>query len=937
MDVFVAHAGADDEVAFAIRDALVPLGYEVFVYQDNLAPGPHHETTDAILNSGPLLVLVASEAAADSRHVRREVRIALDLDLPRVLVYHDLDPQVRDPEVRTSLGLMGEVGVVVEGEITPDQVARVVDVVRGVRPPPVRATAASAGIVGRDEDVRRLVELASGDDRRIVNVHGAPGVGKSTIAGFVAELVQHRGLADGVTTVPLDRSRRDPDAIAHLVASALDLDTGGLADPKVVDAVAHELARRGPLLLVVENLEHVTAGAEDMLVEWVRLAPQVRVITTSTRTFTNPSPLVSEYPLRPLGLPAGDVDALDVADLERASSVQLFLSLLPELTELPRVQRAVERDATSLREVARLCAVLGGFPSPIRMAAKRFSLKGTELRKMTRQYEDFLEAHPDEPDDRQFVYAATRAQLDLLPERTRLAFYQCAQLDGAVGDETAEALFLDHRPRDVDRTLEQLVAYHLLEVEGPDRYAPARPIRQYGRSVWEAETTDEQRSEHERRLIEHFVELARAAIDLDGDAQDRDEALAAVDLDRDCLLQVERALGDDGVARAEVALALGPSLLRRGPQSVLTSVVPGALDALGDERDDLRAQLLAVAAEARWSYGEYDAALARSADAVAAAEGLGDERVYARALIVHCRNLVHTGHDEEVPALAGAALERLEGHEELVGDLVLGLLTAASIEKTGQVEQALRMLDRAEALADEHLPPDDFLQGRIANQRGMVLWHDGRPGPAVEAFEAARRTFVVQQSEKWEAGATTNVALALADRAREDVDDALRLCETAEVMHRHAENHGWALVNEVAKTQVLHLAGRRDQARALVESLRRDPMIDQYPENRALLACIDAELAWSDDRGAARDELAAARSALEASGGALLLRRFRIGVALADACHAAGDDDRARVELDDLDQVRKVRRINHRHPVWHIVEANERYLDLKEALLDGDH
>lgn len=942
-DVFVAHAGEDQDVALAICDALRGEGLEVFVYEQNLAAETHWTTTDRILNSHrPVVVLVASDSAAASDHVRHEVRVARNRGLSRVVVYRGLDPGRLEPDLCTNLALEGENGTIVDGSIGPEQLDRIAAMVHEARRGDLAARTPSGrpDVVGREEDRDRLLARLDNPDRRILNVHGAPGAGKSALARWVVDEAVERGTVGTSVVVELEHPEQPPREIAKLVASALDLDGSARAGSEVVELVGHELARLSPILLVVENLELATIETERILLAWVAVSPGVRIMTTSARTFHDPDPQVSEYRLPPLSLPTSNIDTAHPERLvEESAAVRLFLSLLPEREGAPKaVVKALDRDPEVVREIARLCVTLGGFPYPIRLASKPFALKGGDLRKLTRRNERFLQASLGQEDDRRFMFAATATQLGLLPAHVQRAFLQCAQFDGPVSDEAAEAVLSAGPGQSVDATLDLLAAYHLVEYdEDRDRYSLSAPIKQYGRSVWTAQVDEGDRTSHRERFLGHFVDLARRSFEPGADEGERQDARAAVDVDRVNLLQAVESLepGDERVTDLVVALAVPLGV--HGPPATLRRLVPKALAASSGRDARRQVELLAADAEAAWAMGAYDEALARSQEAVAVAVAVEtrDDPLEARALRSLGRHLSYVDRREEAIEALRRAVDKLGSRSDQAEDLALTMLgLVGPLEVQGDVDEAQAVIDEVQELADDQLDEDHIVHGRIANAQALLHWHDGRPVEAYETFKRGEAVFVAADAEAWQAGSMTNQAFALIDVGEDRLDEALRLCEIAHVRHVHAQNLGWALVNRAAWAKALWFRGRPEEAIEVIDAVRRDPMADQYGENWALCTCILAEAYRdvSDDR--AEPTLRAALDQLASTGGERHLRRFRVGLALAELLHERGDVEGARRELRALDDVRKVRKIRSSHGVWHIRTAYSRYVELRDELME---
>jgi transcriptional regulator with XRE-family HTH domain len=210
--------------------------------------------------------------------------------------------------------------------------------------------------VGRDVAGREAAGLLG--EYRLVTVTGPGGVGKTRLAGEVAQQVAAR-FADGAWLAEL-AAVRDPARVAAAVAVAL----GVREEPGVSAAVAvvRVLARR-QLLLVLDNCEHVIGAVGDLWAGLLQACDDVRVLATSRE----PLRIAGEaaYRLAPLPVPGpGD------ADVEGAEAVALFA----DRARAADVRFALTGENRS--EVARLVGRLDGMPLAIELAAARVEALG---------------------------------------------------------------------------------------------------------------------------------------------------------------------------------------------------------------------------------------------------------------------------------------------------------------------------------------------------------------------------------------------------------------------------------------------------------------------------------------------------------------------------------------------------------------------------------
>jgi predicted ATPase/DNA-binding SARP family transcriptional activator len=224
--------------------------------------------------------------------------------------------------------------------------------------------------IGREHELVGLVDLVRGGSRRIVTVTGPGGSGKTRLAIEAARALEE-DYAGGVFWVAL-QSLQDPSLIVGTIAEAVDA-RGDLA------------ARIGDkrMLLLVDNLEHLLAGVEQ-LGELVASCPNLLVLATSREHVHLAAE--REYPVGPMTEP--DAVALFRERSYRGGPDELISEICRKVDCLPL---AIELAAASTRTLApesvlerlgeRLLS-LGGGPrdSPARQRNLRATIEWTHDR-----------------------------------------------------------------------------------------------------------------------------------------------------------------------------------------------------------------------------------------------------------------------------------------------------------------------------------------------------------------------------------------------------------------------------------------------------------------------------------------------------------------------------------------------------------------------------
>jgi predicted ATPase/DNA-binding SARP family transcriptional activator len=192
-------------------------------------------------------------------------------------------------------------------------------------------------LLGRDADVAAVTELLR--TSRVTSIVGPGGLGKTRLANVVARHAEQRV----VHVVPLAGVATDDD-VAGEVAAVLgvgDARRGPFgASTSIVSALGP-----GPVLLVLDNCEHVVRGAAELVRALVSMSQDLRVLTTSRA---------------PLGLSSESVYPLPELDL--STTAELF-----------RQRARAARPAADLPDdaVAELCRRLDGLPLAVELAAAR--------------------------------------------------------------------------------------------------------------------------------------------------------------------------------------------------------------------------------------------------------------------------------------------------------------------------------------------------------------------------------------------------------------------------------------------------------------------------------------------------------------------------------------------------------------------------------------
>ncbi|WP_063009628.1 ATP-binding protein [Nocardia kruczakiae] len=199
--------------------------------------------------------------------------------------------------------------------------------------------------IGREPELGRLATLLSGS-ARLITVIGAGGLGKTRLVTEAVHRLPRTG-GRGVHWVRLARLAAGTDAAGvaeEVVRAVVDHDFSGRDPwPALSDTLA---AAAAPPVLVMDNCEHVTEGAGQVIAELIETVPDLTVLATSRR---------------PLGWI--DEQLLPLPPLTQAQAVELF--------HKRAALTGTVLSPDSAGTVASICRHLHHYPLHIRLAAAR--------------------------------------------------------------------------------------------------------------------------------------------------------------------------------------------------------------------------------------------------------------------------------------------------------------------------------------------------------------------------------------------------------------------------------------------------------------------------------------------------------------------------------------------------------------------------------------
>ncbi|HCP45115.1 MAG TPA: hypothetical protein DIU15_03685, partial [Deltaproteobacteria bacterium] len=479
------------------------------------------------------------------------------------------------------------------------------------------------------------------------------------------------------------------------------------------------LGSRGPLLLLLDNFEHVAEHGAATISRWLSLAAEVRFLVTSRDRLKLRGEVCLQ--LEPLG--TDEAEALFAITARRVRG-----------TYTPSAD-----DQAAIRE---LVIRLDGIPLAIELAAARVTVLSPKgmLDRIGRRFELLGHGPADVVPRQATLRAALDWSWDLLEAAERDALAQCSVFRGGFSLEAGEAIIdlSAHAGADVIDTLSSLQARSLLRtyeaeaVPGAIRLGLFESIREYAAKQLESEGGNP--GLHDRHR-DFFLAQAESRVVEFGAPEGSD--LQWFDLDRDNLLAVyQRTREDDPEQATRVVLCLSHAMLRRGPFDSNISLLEDVTERLGKSASPL------VIGRLHFARGAARSVVGRMAEA---GEDLRKAVEVARAndlSVLEAKSLLHLGlHELRRGRLepAGEVLEQARSvaadgnHERVLSriQVSLGISHEAAADfdaaeacyqdalaiarRTGDLWEEVRTRSKMGSLCS-------FMEGRLHEARGHFLW-----------------------------------------------------------------------------------------------------------------------------------------------------------------------------------------------------------------------
>jgi predicted ATPase/DNA-binding winged helix-turn-helix (wHTH) protein len=426
---------------------------------------------------------------------------------------------------------------------------------RPARPTEVRPSSLPVqrtGFVGREKEVAATQDLLLRPEVRLVTVTGPGGIGKTRLALQVASQLM-KLFPRGVHFVPLS-SLSDPGLVASVIVKTLGIGEAGGRSPLEILRQNLQDSLRTPMLLLLDNFEHVMEAAPTVA-ELLAMGANHKIMVTSRAALHVYGE--HEFPVPPLELP--DPPAMPPLEV---------LSLYPAVALFVQRALAVKPDFELSQEnalaVTEICARLDGLPLAIELAAARSKvLSPASMRtRLSSRLQLLTGGARDLPQRQQTLRAAMDWSYDLLSAAEQKLFRRLSVFVGGCTLESAEAVcdtrsdlgldLLDGVTSLVDKSL----AYQVERSGAESRFVMLETIREYALEKLEASgEKDSTKRAHAAYCLVLAEEQATGPSAIEGT-----EWLQSFDLEHDNFRASLEWLTETG--NAEWGLRLGAALFR---------------------------------------------------------------------------------------------------------------------------------------------------------------------------------------------------------------------------------------------------------------------------------------------------------------------------------------------------------------------------------------
>jgi len=285
----------------------------------------------------------------------------------------------------------------------------------------------SYNFLGREGSLKNLKELLKDPERRMINIVGPGGIGKTQLA--IQTAMNCRDVfTDGIFYLPLEAPTTSRLFASHL-AYILGLHTTG---HKATQSQVLEALQNLNILLVLDNVRQMNS-LDFFLRNLIERAPRVKLLTTSQTRLNMKDEIV--FTISGLEYPAAET-AITYDEAIKYPAVHLF----ERFSQMYNIHTINNED--EINEVVQICRMLEGHPLGIELAANWASMNGCKqtIADMESGVANLDKRFETLTDSQRYLRIVNDLAWAMLNEREQLIFEKLSIFPGGFKREIADLI-----------------------------------------------------------------------------------------------------------------------------------------------------------------------------------------------------------------------------------------------------------------------------------------------------------------------------------------------------------------------------------------------------------------------------------------------------------------------------------------------------------------